>query len=193
MRILAGRRARGARRLLPLAGLLALAIAVRARADAWQLADFTSPAGKPAHGLVTESTGEPHARLVIGCESSADDGWRGIAVWRDGTVDGSPTAAQVAVSFFGRAPVTEKWQLRATDDGRVVVWPESSESLRRNLLREDSTRGQAAVTIEVRETGRAPAKLVFALEGLAQRSTELAAACGGWGPAGSAKRRERNW
>jgi len=179
-------------RSLALAALLVLAMAGRARADSWQLTDFESPAGKPARGLVTDSSGEPRARLVIGCESATADGWRGVAIRQDAAATVSVAKAEVVISFFGRAPVTQQWQAR-TAAGQLVLWPESGESVRRDLLREDSTRGEAAVTFEVRSDGRAPQKLVFALEGLSERSSELAAACGGWGSATPAKRRERNW
>jgi hypothetical protein len=184
------------RRIFPALLVAALTIAGTtrlARADAWQVTEFTSPAGKAAHGIAVESSGAPRARLLIGCES-ADKGWRGVAVWH--AVKDKPTNAdaEVVVSFFGRSPVTERWAQRAEGAEGALLSPASGEALRRNLLREDTTRGQASVTIEVRDKGSDPVRLVFALDGLTARSADLAAACGGWGGATPySKRRERRW
>jgi len=163
-----------------------------ARADAWQTVGFESPAGKPAQGLVLTSVTEPKARLVVGCDGTSDAAWRGVAVWRDTAPASDADAVPVVVSFFGRAPVTESWQRRAASDGRVVVWPRASENLRRNLAREDTTRAQAAVTMEIRDHGAPPAKLVFGVDGFAERAAALAAACPGLAAA-TTKRRERGW
>ena len=182
-------------------GLIAAAVSVltagsapgAAHAGAWQSAEFTSPGGKPARGLATDAVGTPGARLAIGCAGEAKDAWRGIAVWRDAATGTDAAEVEVVVSFFGRTPVTERWQRRADGSGRVVVWPRTSENLRRNLMREDTTRAQASVTIEIREPGVPVAKLVFGVDGLAERAHELGAACGGWGAESSYKRRERGW
>lgn len=166
---------------------------VAAHAGAWKSADFTSPGGKPARGLATDAVGTPGARLVIGCEGASEDAWRGIAVWRDSATPTDADEVEVVVSFFGRTPVTERWQRRADDSGRVVTWPRTSENLRRNLLREDTTRAQASVTVEIRESNVPPARLVFGVDGLAEHASELGAACSGWGAESSYKRRERGW
>ncbi len=178
--------------LLVLSSLASTTLVPRsARADAWQAASFESPTGKPANGLVTTSVTSANARLAIGCDGTSADAWRGVAVWRSDAPAGDAESVPVEVSYFGRTPVTETWQRRAAEGG-VVVWPRSSENLRRNLEREDVTRGQASVTIEIREPGAAPAKLVFGVDGLEARGPELAKTC----PAlatGAAKRRERGW
>lgn len=162
-----------------------------AHADAWQVTTFESPAGKPANGLVTGATSAASARLAIGCDGTSADSWQGVAVWRSDAPTGDAESVPVEVSYFGRTPVTETWQRRVAAGG-VVVWPRSSESLRRNLAREAATRGQASVTLEIRDPGATPAKLVFAIDGLDARAPELAQTC----PAlatGVAKRRERGW
>lgn len=162
-----------------------------AYADAWQVASFESPTGKPAKGLVTTSVTSANARLVIGCDGTSSDAWRGVAVWRSDAPAGDAQSVPVEVSYFGRTPVTETWQRRAAE-GAVVVWARNSENLRRNLAREAATRGQASVTIEVRDPGAAPAKLVFGLDGLDALGAELAKTCPALGT-GAAKRRERGW
>lgn len=166
---------------------------VTAHAGTWQSAEFPSPGGKPARGIATEAVGTPGARLVVGCDGETKDAWRGIAVWRDGATGTDAAEVEVVVSFFGRTPVTERWQRRVDDSGRVVAWPRTGENLRRNLLREDTTRAQASVTVEIREPGVPATKLVFGVDGLGERASELGAACGGWGAESSYKRRERGW
>jgi len=179
--------------LLALSTIAGAVVAPRiARADAWQMAGFESPAGKPANGLVTTSVTTAEVRLVIGCDGTSADAWRGVAVWRSDAPAGDAESVPVEVSYFGRTPVTETWQRRVAKGGGVVVWPRSSENLRRNLTREAATRGQASVTIEVRDPGAAPAKLVFVLDGLDALGPELAKACPALGT-GAAKRRERGW
>ena len=185
------------RRISGALGVAALTIAATtsvARADAWQVAEFTSPAGKAAHGIAVDSSGALRARLLIGCES-AEKGWRGVAVWRAVKDKPASADAEVVVSFFGRSPVSERWSQRAEGADGALLAPASGEALRRNLLREDTTRGQASVTVEVRDKGMEPVRLVFPLEGLTARSADLAAACGGWGGGAApySKRRERRW
>jgi hypothetical protein len=174
--------------------LAILATSRVARADAWTVADFTSPGGKPAHGIVVAASEGPGARLMIGCESGAS-GWRGIAVQHPVKEKSASAAAQVLVSFFGRSPVTERWQQRMEGDDATLLWPASGESLRRNLMREDATRGQAMVTVEIRDQGAEPARMIFPLDGLTAHSAELAAGCDGWGASVSSysKRRDRRW
>lgn len=178
--------------LLALAALASAAVAPRiAHADAWQVASFESPAGKPANGLVNTSATSVSARLVIGCEGASTAAWRGVAIWRSDAPASDAESVPVEVSYFGRTPVTETWQRRAAQGG-VVVWPRNSENLRRGLAREAATRGHASVTIEIRDPGAASPKLVFSLDGLDALGPELAKAC----PAlttGAAKRRERGW
>jgi hypothetical protein len=176
------------------AALTITALAGKAHADEWQSAEFTSPAGKPARGIVLDAQGEPHARLLIGCEESTT-GWRGVAVWHAVNAKPSKPSAEVMVSFIGRSPVTERWQQRADGADGALLWPQSGEALRRSLLREDATRGRATVTIEIRDGGQRPVELQFALGGLGEHATEVAAACGGWGGASASYpgRRDRRW
>jgi hypothetical protein len=78
-----------------------------------------------------------------------------------------------------------------TSDG-VLSWPAAAEELRRGLQREDATRGQATLRVEIRR-GEATRQLAFGVDGIAARAPELAAMCDGWGAAGATKRRERGW
>lgn len=168
------------------------ATAGTARADAWQATGFESPTGKPAQGLVVTSVSDPKARLAVGCDGTSTDAWQGVAVFRDTAPASDAGTVPVVVSFFDRAPVTESWLRRATTAGGIVVWPRASDNLRRSLAREDTTRARAAVTIEIRDADAPPTKLVFGVDGFAERSAELAKACPGL-PPGTTKRRERGW
>jgi hypothetical protein len=183
---------RGFARALVAALLAVAAVATRARADAWQSAAFTSPGGKPARGIAVDSSGSPKGRLLIGCEA-ADPGWRGVELLFPGTAPGDPTETQVVVSFFGRSPVAERWRRRPDGQHGVLLWPATAEPLLQKLVREDTTRGKAAVTLEVREPDHDALRAVFPIEGIAERAADVAAACRGWGGTASTKRRERGW
>lgn len=178
------------------AALLALvARPSAAHADAWTPVTFVGPSGAVAHGFASDAVGGPSARLLVGCESTGPSGWRGIALLEPASTT-SPTPAkdgapEVVTTFFGRAPVTSRWQTSTTTDG-VLSWPPSGDELRRSLLREDQTRGQATLQLEVRR-GESKQKLMFGLGGLATHGAELGAQCDGWGAETTYKRRERGW
>lgn len=167
-----------------------------ASADSWTPVTFTGPNGSVARGFATESVGTPGARLVVGCESGAADPWRGVALL-ESTPLPAPTApdsgfeTEVVASFFGRAPVTGRWRSKATADG-LLSWSASGEELRRSLVREDRTRGQATLRLEIRR-GDAKQLLVFGVGSFASHGGELAERCGGWGGDDGYKRRERGW
>lgn len=184
-------------RILAAVVLAACALPPRAaRADAWTPASFTGPNGLAARGFASESVGTPGARLVVGCESGAKDAWHGVALIEQVPLP-APTApdsgfeTEVVTAFFGRAPVTGRWRSKATADG-VLSWPGSGDELRRNLTREDRTRGQATLRLEVRR-GDAKQLLVFGVGGFASHGGEIAERCDGWGADDGYKRRERGW
>lgn len=184
-------------RLLAAALLAACTLVPRsARADAWTTVTFTGPNGSPAQGFASESVGTPGTRLVVGCESGAADAWHGMALL-ERTALPAPTApdsgfeTEIVTTFFGRAPVTGRWRSKATADG-VLSWPASGEELRRGLLREDRTRGQATLRLEIRR-GDAKQLLVFGIGGFASHGGALAERCGGWGADDGYRRRERGW
>lgn len=191
----------GVARLLTLvvAGALVIATALppsAAHADAWSPLAFVGPGGTPAQGLASTAVGESGARLVVGCEGVAKDAWRGVAVLEPApppvpTAAASELDAEVVTTFFGRAPVTTRWRGRQTPDG-LLSWPASGEELRRSLLREDRTRGQAMLQVEIRRAGTGQ-RLVFGIGGLATHGADLAARCGGWGADDGYRRRERGW
>jgi hypothetical protein len=186
--------ARG-RALAAAACALLAALPSAARADAWSPALFSGPNGTSAQGFATEAVGTPGVRLLVGCETGAD-AWRGVALLeRDPGPGPSPpgdgSATEVVTAFFGRAPVAASWRSRVTSDG-VLSWPAAAEELRRGLQREDATRGQATLRVEIRR-GEATRQLAFGVDGIAARAPELAAMCDGWGAAGATKRRERGW
>ena len=186
-----------ARRAARLVVLLALTGWPRAAlADAWTPATFVGPSGAVAHGFASDATDGPSARLLVGCETGGPKAWRGVALLQAvpaampsaGAGSGEP---EVVTTFFGRAPVTSRWRSITTTDG-VLSWPGSGEDLRRSLLREDQTRGQATLQLEIRR-GESKQRLVFGLGGLATHSAELGAQCDGWGAETAYKRRERGW
>lgn len=177
------------------AAALLAALPAAARADAWAPVRFSGPNGTSAQGFATDAVGAPGVRLLVGCETGAD-GWRGIALLERDPAPGSTpsedgSSTEVVTAFFGRAPVTAPWRSRVTPDG-VLSWPATVEELRRGLLREDETRSQATLRVEIRRGG-ATRQLAFGVDGLAARAPELAEACHGWGAAGTSKRRERGW
>lgn len=189
----------GAARRLTHVAARALLVAVvflphAAHADAWSPVAFVGPGGTPARGLATTAVGDSGARLVVGCESGDRGAWRGVAILErtSPAATAAPDAgAEVVTTFFGRAPVTTRWRSGPTADG-LLSWPASGEELRRSLLREDRTRGQATLQIEIRRGGTAQ-RLVFGVGGFEAHGAELAAACDGWGTDGGYKRRERGW
>ena len=165
------------------------------RADAWTPVLFIGPNGKSAQGFATDAVDAPGARLLVGCETGPD-AWHGVALLERAPLpvptppaDGFTT--EIVTAFFGRAPVTARWRSRVTDDG-LLSWLASGEELRRGLLREDSTRGRATLTIDVRR-GAAAQRLVFGVGGIGSHGPELAALCDGWRGTGTSKRRERGW
>lgn len=166
-----------------------------AHADAWVPATFVGPTGTTAHGLATAAPGNPGVRLLIGCENGGKGSWRGIALLETAPVAPTPRDGsghtEVSTAFFGRAAVTSRWGSKATPDG-LLTWDEASDELRRGMLREDQTRGQATLRVVLRR-GETTLELAFGVDGLGARSTELAAQCDGWGAAGTSKRRERGW
>lgn len=172
----------------------AVSLPCTAHADAWSPVTFVGPGGSPAHGLATTAVGDSGARLVVGCESGGDDSWRGVAVL-ERTSPSAPAVrdavTEVVTMFFGRAPVTTRWRSGQTADG-VLSWPPSGDELRRGLLREDRTRGQATLQVEIRRGG-ATQRLVFGVGGFAAHGDDLAAVCDGWGADGGYRRRERGW
>lgn len=184
-------------RILAVALLVACALAPRsADADAWTAMTFTGPNGRPAQGFASESVGTPGTRIVVGCESGASDAWRGMALLERAPLP-APTApdsgfeTEVVTAFFGRAPVTGRWRSKATADG-LLSWPASGEELRRSLVREDRTRGQATLRLEIRR-GDAKQALVFGVGDFASHGGELAERCDGWGADDGYRRRERGW
>lgn len=194
------REPRAARRLLtPAAAVLLLAAAVllprAAYADAWSPVTFVGPGGTAARGLASTAVGDSGARLVVGCETGTA-AWRGVALLEPAPTP-APTDAdpgsetEIATIFFGRAPVSGRWRSLRTVDG-VLSWPGEGDELRRGLLREDRTRGQATLQLEIRR-GATKQRLVFGVGGFAAHGAELAALCDGWGADGGYKRRERGW
>ena len=175
-------------------GLLA-ALPRAAAADAWAPVIFSGPNGASAQGFASDAVGAAGVRLLIGCETG-QGAWRGIALLERAPVPGPTPGAdgastEVVTAFFGRAPVTASWRSRVTPDG-LLSWPAAAEELRRGLLREDETRGQATLRVEIRR-GTATRQLAFGVDGIAARAPELAQLCEGWGAPGTSKRRERGW
>jgi hypothetical protein len=182
---------------LVVAALLALlAFARGAHADAWTPVTFVGPSGAEAHGFASDAAGGPSARLLVGCEKGGPKAWRGVALLEPGPGAlpgpvGGQSEPEVVTAFFGRAPVTSRWHSRATAEG-LLSWPGSSEELRRSMLREDQTRGQATLQLEIRR-GESKQRLTFGVGGLATHGAEFAAQCDGWGAETNYKRRERGW
>lgn len=177
-------------------GLAIAALPPAALADAWKPIAFTGPGGTGAAGVASEAVGRPGVLLVIGCEKGTKDAWRGVALL-ERTPLPAPTSSdggiqsEIETGFFGRAPVTGHWHGRATADG-LLSWPASSDDLRRSLLREDRTRGQAMLQLALRRGG-ATERLAFGVGGLASHGPDLAASCDGWGADTEYRRRERGW
>lgn len=193
------REPRAARLLTRAVAALVLAAAVAlprtAHADAWSPVTFVGPGGTQARGIASTAVGDSGARLVVGCESGAA-AWRGVALLEPApppapTVADTGSGTEIATIFFGRAPVSGPWRSLRTADG-VLSWPGSADELRRSLLREDRTRGQATLQLEIRR-GATKQRLVFGVGGFAAHGAELAAQCDGWGGDGGYKRRERGW
>ncbi|MBY0274454.1 hypothetical protein K2Z84_03860 [Candidatus Binatia bacterium] len=177
-----------------LASTMVIAASRPAHADAWTPTTFVGPTGATAHGLATPAAGDPGVRLLVGCESGKDS-WRGIALLETAPTAPTPgdrsARTEVSTAFFGRAAVTSAWPSKVTSDG-VLSWDEASDELRRGMLREDQTRGQATLHVVLRR-GETTRELAFGVDGLGARSPELAAQCDGWGAGGTSKRRERGW
>lgn len=166
-----------------------------AGADAWTPVTFTGPTGATAHGLAIPSAGDASVRLLIGCEGGAKDAWRGIALLEAApfgpTPEGGSGQTEISTAFFGRAPVSSSWKSRVTSDG-LLSWPAASDDLRRTIVREDQTRGQATLHLVIHR-GATRLDLAFGVDGLGARGAEVASQCGGWGATDTPRRRERGW
>lgn len=195
-------------RIAVVALLALLAVAPRrAHADAWSAVEFVGPGGNPAAGIASGATDAQGTRLVIGCETTGSGAWRGIAILTAAPAPAASTATgagagakatpatsdttPVVLSFYGRVPVTERWRSTATPGG-VLWWADPSEPLLRKLQREDKTRGQAALNVELRAAGGTQ-KLTFPIGGLGAHGEEIAARCDGFGADRAYRRRERGW
>ena len=159
-----------------------------------RVAEFTSPAGKAAHGIARRR----ERRAARAAADRLRERREGLARRRASGAPSRtspPADAEVKVSFFGRSPVTERWPQRAEGADGALLWPASGEALRRNLLREDTTRGQASVTIEVRDKGSdagpagVRARRARRALGRTRRGVRRLGRCA----APYSKRRERRW
>lgn len=190
------RAARLLRRTIAVALLVAVVSPPRsAYGDAWSPVTFVGPGGSAAAGFASSAVGDSGARVVVGCESGAT-AWRGVALLEPApppapTIPDAGSGTEIATIFFGRTPVSGPWRSRLTADG-VLSWPASGDELRRGMLREDRTRGQATLQLEIRGAGT-KRRQVFGIGGFAAHGGALAALCDGWGADDGYRRRERGW